>query len=352
MNENRFLIQIDTGIMDGPSELKSKIPLKLNLSIIELQDINQIRKSSASFVGSKAANFGELNYLSKKCNFKTPESAFAIPFYFYLQHLKSSGASILIKELLGNLELGIKEKEDKLIEIQKCIEGSPLDTVFLRTVEDKINSAPFNSFRFRSSTNAEDITGFSGAGLYKSKGVKLNSIKKTASQAIKEVWASAWSLKAFRERDFYAIDQSQVAMGILVHRSFPDEKVNGVALTKNIYRRNSAGFVINIQKGNENVVSQNSSIVPEQFICFPSKFKKPNSHAIIDVITYSSLSEESLLSETETQNLANQLELIKRHFTKPQLDTWSYHRLGFDIEFKINTEARQLYIKQLRPYND
>ena len=58
----------------------------------------------------------------------------------------------------------------------------------------------FESFRFRSSTNAEDLENFNGAGLYDSKAAKKNHKTKTIDAAIKEVWASLWNFRAFNER--------------------------------------------------------------------------------------------------------------------------------------------------------
>ena len=331
---------------------KSKIPLKINLIVDSLVGIAHVRKRSSVFVGTKAANFGELHYLSSRSNFKTPEAAFAIPFYFYKQHLKHSKTEGLIKELLGNLDLTNEAKISLLLKIQQSIKEFPLDSFLLEQVERRMKNSSFSRFRFRSSTNAEDIKGFSGAGLYVSKGAQLNSVKKSISRAIKTVWASTWSVKAYKEREFFRVDHKNVAMGILVHRSFPNEKVNGVAITKNIYRSNSAGFVVNTQKGNENVVSQTQGMRAEQFICFPSRFKRTNSPTVVDVITHSSLTDSLLMTPIEIQNLADQLEIIKMHFVKPKMDTWHYNRFGLDIEFKIDTASRQLYIKQVRPYND
>lgn len=57
------------------------------------------------------------------------------------------------------------------------------------------------------------------------------------------------------------------------------------------------------------------------------------------------------MSEAEIQNLANQLEISKRHFAG-SIDPWSYTRIGYDIEFKIDGKNCELYIKQVRPYND
>jgi phosphoenolpyruvate synthase/pyruvate phosphate dikinase len=331
-----------------------KIEIEQDLTVDSLINIESLDVTSSSFVGSKAANFAELYKISKKANFKTPEHAFAIPFYFYKQHIIKSKVLVLIDKLIELEPDDSKMQNEYLEQIRKKIENTKIDKDLLDDVEYKIGQYDdFKKFRFRSSTNAEDINGFSGAGLYASKTNKLNSKNKSIENTIKTVWASNWSEKAFHEREYYNIDQKNVAMGILVHRSFPNEGVNGVAITKNIYRKNSNGFLVNAQLGNENVVDPSSGIICDQFLCFPQESNKIyKDKVVIDVITYSSLNGNSLvMSEDEIQNLANQLDIIKKHFTG-KIDKWTYTRIGYDVEFKIDGENRQLYIKQVRPYND
>lgn len=347
-----FFLKVDS-IVNKEKKL-SKITLQLDLSADSLIDIKYMDKNSASIIGSKAANFGELHKVSHKANFKTPENAFAIPFYFYEKHLKRAHARGLVKKVATKTF----DDNDKLIKslakIRKKIKKTSVNKKLIEAINAKITSKQIDylSYRFRSSTNAEDIEGFSGAGLYTSKTGKLNGKKKTFEKAIKKVWASNWTLKAYSERKYYNIDQSKVAMGILVHRSFPSEEVNGVAITKNIYRKNSHGFLVNAQLGNENVVDPKKGVVCDQFLCFPERKKNDEKKTVIDVITSSNLSDKPLLmSQNEIQNLANQLQIIKKHY-HGHLKTWSYTRVGQDIEFKLDGKDRQLYIKQVRPYND
>jgi phosphoenolpyruvate synthase/pyruvate phosphate dikinase len=63
-------------------------------------------------------------------------------------------------------------------------------------VKNKINNfQDFPAFRFRSSTNAEDLESFSGADLYSSYSAKKDHPTKTIDRAIKKVWASLWNLR-------------------------------------------------------------------------------------------------------------------------------------------------------------
>ena len=49
------------------------------------------------------------------------------------------------------------------------------------------------------------------------------------AKSLKEVCASLWNFRAFSEREFYRIGHLSAAMRILVHPSYQDELVNGVA---------------------------------------------------------------------------------------------------------------------------
>lgn len=209
--------------------------------------------------------------------------------------------------------------------------------------------------RFRSSTNAEDILGFSGAGLYDSKTGIIGDSIKTIEKAIKKVWGSLWLERAFLEREYFNIDQNSVAMGILVHRSFPNEKANGVAITKNLYRKKYFGTIINVQLEEVPVVNPDESITCDQIICYAGANSKLYDKDIIEVISYSSINNNKLvLSEPEIIKLTKQLEIIKKHyyFNKLYKSKKTYLNYALDIEFKIDGASRDLYIKQARYFND
>jgi len=102
--------------------------------------------------------------------------------------------------------------------------------------------------RIRSSTNVEDSSQFSGAGLYDSYSGCLaddldadadgpnicnpgRSNERGVFRAIRRVFASFYNLNAFLERLRYGVNEADVGMALLVHHSFPDdiELANGVA---------------------------------------------------------------------------------------------------------------------------
>ncbi|AUC76089.1 PEP/pyruvate-binding domain-containing protein [Olleya sp. Bg11-27] len=337
---------------------KETLFLETNTSVKHLIDVDDLNQNSINTVGGKAANFGVLYDLAKKEQFKIPESAFAIPFHFYDTHIKTSGADILIKQMIYDFKINqdTKALTKQLKAIQKKIKKAPLSPDLIAKVEAKIKSlGDYTRMRFRSSTNAEDIVGFSGAGLYDSKTGIVGSEKKSIEKAIKKVWSSLWYERAFLERDYFNIDQNSIAMGILVHRSFPNEKANGVAITKNLYRKNYLGNVINVQLGEASVVQPEDGVTCDQVICYSgSSSKLYNDKRIVEIISHSNLNNGDLvMTEAELINLSEQLEKIKKHYYyNVYKSKQKYLAFGLDIEFKLDSDDRELYIKQVRYFND
>lgn len=333
------------------------IRLSKNAKVEGLIPVKLLEERYSNIVGCKAANFGELNLYAARIGFKVPESAFAIPFFYYEQHVTGVNAQSKIESLLAKdnrNRSSIAIKKD-LEEIQNLILNGKVNATLISDVEKMIiESGPFRRMRFRSSTNAEDREGFSGAGIYTSKTGEIGNPKKPIDGAIREVWASLWSYNAFMEREAFNIDHSTVAMGILVHRSFPDEEVNGVAITSNLYRDDYLGFVVNAQLGDESVVQPNGTIQCDEFICYPDETVSMygKTEAGIDIINYSSLNDGQLvMTEAEIQHLANVLELIKLKYLRSHYTRETYFRFALDLEFKLDKDTRELYIKQMRIYN-
>lgn len=325
---------------------RPEINLPKDLTKTELVDLDKIPKGGTEYIGSKAFHFACLSAISeKKESFKVPEYAFAIPFYYYQQHLEKSGAAALVNEIY-------KEAKDKeslkmaLKKIRNSINDYPLDGKLLQMVETRLKSqSEFKAFRFRSSTNAEDLDEFNGAGLYDSKSVLIGDTAKTVEKAIKKIWASVWSEAAFTEREIFRIKQSSVAMGILVHRSFPDEEANGVVITANIYRENE-GITVNVQKGESSVVLPEKGITTEIFTAY--KYWQPpwDYQLIVDYTSHSPLNAyKPILNEKEMETLYKACMQIDEAMER----YWQQDAVC-DIEFKIVGAKRELYIKQVRMY--
>jgi pyruvate,water dikinase len=331
--------------------------LKCNEEINTIQDISAVRFSSLEWAGGKAANFGELTRIRFNGQQKLllPESAFVIPFYFYKEHIRRNNLQPSIDSLI---DLATKHPDDSLINqrlkaIRSRIRSSPVSTGLLAAIESRVSKSGFASFRFRSSTNAEDIPGFNGAGLYTSKTGILNDTVRTIEKAIKDVWASVWDERAFAEREFFRIDEHSVAMGILAHRSFGTEKVNGVAITRNLYRNDYSGFTVNAQKDEISVVFPPEGVTCDQFLILDEGLTGEQAMNI-DYITHSSENGgKPVMTQEQITLLSGYLDAIKRYFyykTPLGRRKESFDNFAMDVEFKIDSKTGKLYIKQARHF--
>jgi hypothetical protein len=312
-------------------------------------------KKNIKLVGGKAANFGELTNISYTLGKKipTPEGAFAIPFYYYVQHIKKNGALAKINDVLKTKTEDNEAIKKKLKGIRKAIMSSNIDTALVSKVKNELKKYPeFRYFRFRSSTNAEDIDGFNGAGLYESASGSLTDSNKSIEHAIKKVWASTWNEQAFKERKYFNINQTKIAMGILVHRAFGTELANGVAITKHLYRPNYPAFTINVQLGEESIVFPKEGIVAEQLLLSVDALFVGN--ISVDNITFSSLCQnKNILNKEQLRTLYTYLNAIKNHYYIKQSGYStgiSFENFAMDVEFKIDAYNNKLYIKQVRSF--
>lgn len=311
-----------------------------------LVDLSLSDFRSVKLIGGKAANFSEL--LKIRVNGTTPvpvpEGSFAIPFYYYWNHMRLHSLDDTLSKMLNepSFKTNFNYRKQRLEQLQALIVSMPIDSELLSLVGSKISSlGSFTTYRFRSSTNSEDIKGFNGAGLYDSYTGKTGDIEKSVEKAIKLVWASLWNFGAFEERDYFKIDQHSVAMAVLVHRSFPNEAANGVVITKNLYNSYNPGFVINAQIGEISVTNPVGGYLPDQLIYYQFQ----NTIEYINKSSVPGMEGKTVLSESEIHKLAEMCMAIHNHYCKLYQEC-----LPVDIEFKFDwvDGERRIYIKQAR----
>lgn len=305
--------------------------------------------------GGKASHYGALAAIGEAVPHPT---AFAIPVHHYDRFMTDNGLWTVVDGLLADPEFrsDAATRRDKLADLRSQIEAGTVDPTLIAAVEAKILDGyaaglyPQTRFRFRSSTNAEDTSGFNGAGLYSSKSGDPADPDAPVDVAIKRVWSSVWSSRAYEERAYFSIDHTHIGMAILSHRSFPDEDANGVAITANIY--DTAGiepaFYINVQAGEDSVVFPEDGVTTDQLIYY---HYSPGQPAVY--LQHSSLvpEGETVLSARELHALGVALDAVHSTF-RPVYDTGGFY--GMDTEFKLDSDPRtgepQLYLKQARPY--
>jgi phosphoenolpyruvate synthase/pyruvate phosphate dikinase len=159
-------------------------------------------------------------------------------------------------------------KEDAA-HIRELIMNTPADSELLTMVSSMIKECGVEKVILRSSTNAEDIPGFTGAGLYKSVSLAVASMDTCSlEQAIKTVWSSVWLPMAFIERYRFGIATQPVAMGILVQPYYDRDSLlaNGVAVTSNpLNSRQYAIFMTTFPGGDLRATDSISHMQPGTF---------------------------------------------------------------------------------------
>ncbi len=342
------------------NEPQEVVVLEKDTEFTELVSMRDADLSYLNRIGGKAANFAEITNLVDRrgVSMSVPEgNSFAIPFHYYEQHLEQSGIRTWVTALLADTEFNENPgyRAEMLEQVRDSIRNYPVDEELVNAVENKIGGfAEFDAFRFRSSTNAEDLEGFTGAGLYTSKSAKKGNSNKTVEIAIGKVWASLWNWRAFEERSYFRIEHMSCAMGILVHRSFPDEDANGVMVTRNLYNDNE-GYTINVQFGEESIVFPEPGVLHDQIILFDGSIdgREP---FLIEYLSFSNLAgyTGTVMTDEELKELGHFAKTIKHHyfFNVRNNCNCTYNDFGMDLEFKVDSRVspRKVYIKQARPF--
>ncbi len=333
----------------------------LDVSVTDLRDIEEmldldsdtlghaLGKAIPAF-GGKASHYGAFPHME---GIPHPR-AFAIPVYYYRQFMEQNGFDVEIAAMLADADFQGDPaiREARLDALRAAMMLAPVDADFEALVLAKLASDyPGTRVRFRSSTNCEDLDGFTGAGLYTSRSGDPGDPLYPVLDAIRKVWSSVWYFRAFEERSYRSIEHSAVGMALLVHRSFPDEEANGVAITANLFDSQGMepGFYINVQFGEASVVLPDPSVTSDQFIYH---FDMPGQPIVW--LAHSSLigADETVLTRAQTYELGIGLKTIHNFF----LDLYGGSPEDFyamDVEFKFDGEPGEepaLFIKQARPY--
>ena len=323
----------------------SSTALASDLSLREIQDLDQLGFADGIRVGAKAANLAELRRIVQ-LRADVPDG-YAIPFSFYDDFVRNNGFDRVIADMLVDpaFRADFAEQERQLKDLRVLIERgvfSPEAYAALSALQQNFPAG--TPIRCRSSTNGEDLPGFSGAGLYDSKTQRPD--EGHIAKSIKEVYASLWNFRAFVEREFYRIDHLSAYMGVLVHPNFDQERVNGVGVSFDPLYNIADRYYINTQIGEELITTPRGRTVPEELL-----IQRDSSASIaFQVLRRSNLVPfgERVLERAYIDMLRADLTAIHEHFTlyyQPR----SGERYAMEIEFKVDRHG-QFVIKQARPW--
>ncbi len=246
-----------------------KVPAA-DLKTKDLRPLKKIRAKDVKIYGAKTANLGEID--GRKPDGVNVPDGFGIPFYYYVQHIKKNGLDKEIDAMLSDerWKTDAAWRKAATMAMKDKIMKAPIDKKFLDAVYAKVKKDLKGKGVFvRSSTNAEDLEGFNGAGLYDT--VPNVKSKDQLADAIRQVWGSLWNFMAVEERGLFGIDHRACYPGILVQIGV-NATAAGVLVTKNLYDPDDVNsYTINAKRGlGLRVVG--GTTVPEQIIFDTSNY--------------------------------------------------------------------------------
>ena len=320
-----------------------------DLSITEIIPLSDIGFDHWDAFGVKAANVAVLS--TRGFSEGTVPDGFAIPFYFYDEFMKHNNFYTRIETMLADSDFQgdiNNAQEEQLKELRDDIEDAETPAWILTALAEMNEGFPEGIHRrYRSSTNNEDLPGFNGAGLYDSKSQKPDEdVEDGLDKSLKEVYASLWNYRAFIERDFHRVDHLEAAMGILVHPSYQDELLNGVAVTFDPVYGWDGYYYVNSQVEEDLVTNPDALSRPEELLLGPhgGRFGTQFFLATSSQVAPGTL----LMSDAQLTQLRQHLTVIHDHF-KGLYNPAADEPFAMEIEFKITSED-VLAIKPARPW--
>ncbi len=312
-----------------------------DLSIKHITALKDVSFNQWSAFGVKSANVATLR------TFALPKvvvpDGFAVPFWFYDEFMRQNGLYGVAKTMMGTAEFRLDPdvQDRQLTTFRSMIAKAPMPTILSRELAKvRLQFPAAMAIRCRSSTNNEDLPGFSGAGLYDSRTQRPD--EGPLDKCVKQVFSSVWNLRAFLEREYFRIDHLTTAMGVLLIPSTENEQANGVAVSIDPVYKEPNAYYVNTQLGEELVTNPNALAIPEELLLY--------GEGTMDVVSRSSLVAPGkfLLSTAHIATLRQALGVIHTRFAelyavKPE------DRFAMEIEFKITADG-QVMIKQARQW--
>ncbi|WP_370948352.1 PEP/pyruvate-binding domain-containing protein [Amycolatopsis sp. cg5] len=344
--------------------------------------LSGLRWADAYRYGTKAANLGELfevmehgsnrlfgfyriprpprknllGYLAKQLDVADPEDVsamaaaaaklfadhlsvprgIALPFSLHQRFLESSPS---IQQAIGKLkmalELGAREVDALCVQLQRLIRGAKIPQPILKEIDDAIieHLSGTSTFVVRSSSNAEDLAGFSAAGIYES--INHVSTALTIVDSIKEVWASLVSARSVRLREQAGISLDDCYMGVIIQEQVAAD-LGGVLVTsnpmaqsdfRNVYL-NATPKVTDVMEGNT---------VPLQYLYNTVEGGGRTVSLGAAGVDLDGAAKDQL------QKLALAGRLLQSHFAPD-------YTFGSPVDIEWAADAKTVYLLQLRPY--
>jgi len=329
------------------AERRDVVKARYNLSEKRLLSLRTQRSHSSIAFGSKSANLGEV------ANARIPgivvPGGFTIPFYYYHAFIKDNAVDDRIYELLNDQKFvhDPAYRREQLAGLRTLIQKGRFAESLSRQIRRRVATEYQGKGLFvRSSSNAEDLPNFSGAGLY----TTVPNVKgdDQLTEAIKTVWASLWNFEAYEARERALIDHSRILMAVLIQEGINSES-SGVMITTDPFDGENRGAIYISAKRGLGIKVVEGKRVAEQIIFRP----RTNAVQVLtrsdedSLLTFAEnggvrevaiTGERNVLTDDVIRRLVRAASAVKRVFRNRDQDIeWAYMK-------------GQIFILQSRPY--
>ena len=318
------------------------------LSIEQLPTLAELHAKDVVVCGAKAANLGEI-VAAQLPGFAVPPG-FGVPFFYYDAHLKASGIDQQIAAMLAEPDFASESgvRRQKLAALRKAIVEAPVPAALRLKLDEALKALPGaeGGVFVRSSTNAEDLPDFNGAGLYDT----VPNLRGTDAVlgALKQVWASVWNYAAYEDRQRAGIDHRRVYGGALVQVGVPATAA-GVLLTQHpTDPSDKKNYTINAKSGLGMSVVDGKKVPESLIVSWYNHGIRVLSRSAEDTMLV--FDDKGGVREVENPNkgksvLSNRMAITLADTARRLTRLFKNNRL--DIEWVFAGE--QLYIVQTRP---
>lgn len=214
---------------DAPPKAAVWLP-KPDLTVQALKPLDALAVRDSRHCGVKAANLGALKSALPPA--ASVPDGFCIPFAQYTAFMQQLGIAerVAALEQRDDFKADASVRRQALAKLRQDIQAARPDPALISTWQARWQKQLQGRGVFvRSSSNSEDLPGFSGAGLYTT---VPNVVQADAlTQAVLTVWASVYNFEAYEARRAAGIGQDAVVMGVLVQLAAPSDS-SGVMITR------------------------------------------------------------------------------------------------------------------------
>jgi rifampicin phosphotransferase len=218
------------------AKVNNRALVSINTSRQQVMPLQNMRRKDNAHCGAKAANLGSIQAAisaGKVTDTSAVPDGFCIPFAHYVAFMAQPAVRQSITQTLAMQDKVLRQQT--LAQLQTSLLDAPVSAQhsaqWLQAWREQLQSAPVFA---RSSSNAEDLPGFSGAGMFST----VPNVTEEAAlvSAVKQVWLSTLNWEALQALQSNGFKHSKIAMSVFVQKAVAAQS-SGVMVTRDPFEK-------------------------------------------------------------------------------------------------------------------